>query len=176
MQPLSVQPFVVCRTPCPQPMMVACNPMIDCNHLPCCHVQITSLLFLPDFPGWTAPLHFNPIRFEELAIFCITLCVCWIGACGVVGGYRTGATASERAACFGSLKVPLACSPCINHSLATGAPPMRHPCYIYDVYRGHVLALFCEQQCLFTQLNSSHTLLTLMPHAWLQICRRPWPA
>ena len=57
--------------------------------------QITSLLFLPDFPGWTAPLHFNPIRFEELAIFCITLCVCWVSACGVVGGYRTGATASE---------------------------------------------------------------------------------
>ena len=59
-------------------------------------MQITSLLFLPDFPGWTAPLHFNPIRFEELAIFCITLCVCWVCACGVVGGYRTGATASER--------------------------------------------------------------------------------
>jgi hypothetical protein len=66
------------------------------HHVHAC-VQITSLLFLPDFPGWTAPLHFNPIRFEELAIFCITLCVCWVSACGVVGGYRTGATAGEGA-------------------------------------------------------------------------------
>lgn len=24
------------------------------------YVQITALLFLPDFPGWLAPLHFNP--------------------------------------------------------------------------------------------------------------------
>ena len=60
-------------------------------------LQITSLLFLPDFPGWTAPLHFNPVRFEELVIFVITICVCWVSACGIVGGYRTQATAGACA-------------------------------------------------------------------------------
>ena len=30
-------------------------------------VQITALLFLPDFPGWLAPLHFNPGMHPQLA-------------------------------------------------------------------------------------------------------------
>jgi hypothetical protein len=59
-------------------------------------VQITSLLFLPDFPGWIAPLHFNPVRFEELLIFIFTLCVSWVSACGILGGYKTVATSGER--------------------------------------------------------------------------------
>ncbi|CAL5219993.1 g1934 [Coccomyxa viridis] len=58
----------------------------------CLYKQITALLFLPDFPGWLAPLHFNPVRFEELAIFILTLNVSWVTACGIVGGYRTHAT------------------------------------------------------------------------------------
>lgn len=58
-------------------------------------MQITSLLFLPDFPGWTAPLHFNPVRFEELLILIITLCVSWVSACGILGGYKTVATSGE---------------------------------------------------------------------------------
>ena len=100
-------------------------------------MQITALLFLPDFPGWLAPLHFNPgimlplpmmyaqkcavwrcssgvyerapedsedstggvscvaVRFEELAIFILTLSVSWVSACGLVGGYRSHATRGE---------------------------------------------------------------------------------
>lgn len=100
------------------------------------HVQITALLFLPDFPGWLAPLHFNAgrnlpslqmrlvdkpalqvlnrmfeeqttcqtglqevfaaaVRFEELAIFILTLSVSWVSACGLVGGYRSHATRGQ---------------------------------------------------------------------------------
>ena len=35
------------------------------------------------------------VRFEELAIFILTLSVSWVSACGLVGGYRSHATRGE---------------------------------------------------------------------------------
>ncbi len=47
---------------------------------------------MPSFPGWLAPMHFNPIRFEEFLSFAITVCGTWVGASLLVGGYKSNAT------------------------------------------------------------------------------------
>lgn len=51
-------------------------------HFPC--LQITALIFLPSFPGWLAPLAFNPVRFLEFFSFAVTLIGTWVasGKCG----------------------------------------------------------------------------------------------
>ena len=50
--------------------------------------QITALIFLPSFPGWLAPLAFNPVRFLEFFSFAATLLGTWVasGGFGGVGG------------------------------------------------------------------------------------------
>lgn len=45
---------------------------------PC--LQITALIFLPSFPGWLAPLAFNPVRFLEFFSFTATLLGTWVAA------------------------------------------------------------------------------------------------
>ena len=42
--------------------------------------QITALIFLPSFPGWLAPLAFNPVRFLEFFSFTATLLGTWVAA------------------------------------------------------------------------------------------------
>lgn len=47
---------------------------------------------MPSFPGWLAPMHFNPLRFEEFISFAVTVVGTWIGSCWVAGAYRSNAT------------------------------------------------------------------------------------
>lgn len=54
--------------------------------------QITAIILMPSFPGWLAPMHFNPVRFEEFLSFAITVCGTWVGASWLVGGYKSTAT------------------------------------------------------------------------------------
>jgi len=58
-----------------------------------CSAQITAIILQPSFPGWLEPLHFNPVRFGELASFGTTLTVTWVLSSLLVGGYRNNATA-----------------------------------------------------------------------------------
>lgn len=60
--------------------------------------QITALIFLPNFPGWLAPLAFNPVRFLELFSFAATLMGTWVASGYLTGGYRYTATSDMRAA------------------------------------------------------------------------------
>jgi len=59
----------------------------------CLYKQITAIILQPSFPGWLEPLHFNPVRFGELASFGTTLTVTWVLSSLLVGGYRNNATA-----------------------------------------------------------------------------------
>ena len=56
------------------------------------HPQITALIFLPSFPGWLAPLAFNPVRFLEFFSFAATLLGTWVASGGLplVGGWVGG--------------------------------------------------------------------------------------
>lgn len=54
--------------------------------------QIAAIILSPSFPGWLAPLNFNPSRFGELASFATTLTVSWVLSSLLIGGYRIRAT------------------------------------------------------------------------------------
>ena len=58
--------------------------------------QITALILSPSFPGWVAPMRFNPVRFEELLSFAGTLCCAWVMSSLLIGGYRTHATSGAN--------------------------------------------------------------------------------
>lgn len=74
-------------------------------------MQITAIILMPNFPGWLAPMHFNPTRFEEFLSFAITVCGTWVGAAWLVGGYKANATSGETTNRYGTICVQ-------NHSLA----------------------------------------------------------
>ncbi len=59
---------------------------------------MTAIIFLPSFPGWLAPLHFNPDRFSEFAGFAATLVGTWLATGLVTGGYKTDAAADLNTA------------------------------------------------------------------------------
>ena len=59
------------------------------------YAQITAIILTPSFPGWLAPMHFNPTRFEEFLSFAITVCGTWVGASWLVGGYKANATSGD---------------------------------------------------------------------------------
>lgn len=60
--------------------------------------QISAIVLSPDFPGWLAPITFNPLRFLELLSFLSTLTGAWVLAALLTGGYRAAATADLQAA------------------------------------------------------------------------------
>jgi len=61
----------------------------------CLYKQIAAIALSPTFPGWVAPLHFNPIRFAEFGSFWLTLTGIWVSAGAVAGGiYRADAASS----------------------------------------------------------------------------------
>lgn len=55
--------------------------------------QIAAIVLSPNFPGWLAPLAFNPLRFAEFASFALTLLGSWVASAWISGGYRRQATA-----------------------------------------------------------------------------------
>jgi hypothetical protein len=59
----------------------------------CLYKQITAIALSPTFPGWLAPLAFNPIRFVEFSSFALTVIGTWAASAALVGGYRHDATA-----------------------------------------------------------------------------------
>ena len=65
--------------------------------------QITAIILTPNFPGWLAPMHFNPTRFEEFLSFAITVCGTWVGAAWLVGGYKANATSGDTTACYDTI-------------------------------------------------------------------------
>lgn len=60
----------------------------------CLYKQIAALIMMPTFPGWTAPLQFNPLRLEEFASFSLTLIGTWVASSLLLGNYQTLATAN----------------------------------------------------------------------------------
>lgn len=50
---------------------------------------------LRSFPGWLAPLNFNPDRFLEFLSFTGTVCGVWVAAALLTGGYAYATTAGR---------------------------------------------------------------------------------
>lgn len=67
----------------------------DCVALLCFALwkQIAAIVTSTTFPGWLAPLSFNPLRFAEFANFAAMLMASWVVAAALTGGY------SSRSAC-----------------------------------------------------------------------------
>lgn len=77
--------------------------------------QISSIVTNPSFPGWLAPLKFNPDRWLEFVSFTCTLSAAWLLAAALTGGLSYGATrslpAALRAASWAWLvSMPVACA------------------------------------------------------------------
>lgn len=85
----------------------------DCLCLLCfaLYKQITAIIFLPNFPGWLAPLAFNPVRFLEFFSFAATLLGTWVATGLLTGGYRFAATADLQAALSRTCRMWLICMP-----------------------------------------------------------------
>ncbi|KAL4526550.1 hypothetical protein Ndes2526A_g00995 [Nannochloris sp. 'desiccata'] len=74
--------------------------------------QIIGIALSPQFEGWLAPLHFNPIRFEEFFGFVVTICGTWAAAGILLGAYTNEASADVRSALVATCRVWIA-SMCI---------------------------------------------------------------
>lgn len=82
----------------------------DCLGLVCfaTYKQLISIVTSPAFPGWLAPLHFNPLRFEEFFSFVVTLTGSWVCSGVLLGAYATPAGASVKAALLTTSKTWIA--------------------------------------------------------------------
>eukprot|EP00890_Picochlorum_soloecismus_P004577 jgi/Picsp_1/511/NSC_00509-R1_protein len=60
----------------------------------CTYKTIFALVLLPSFPGWMAPLHFNPIRFIEYFSFVLTVIGTWVSVGWLVDAYTLDASSS----------------------------------------------------------------------------------
>lgn len=81
--------------------------------------QITAIILMPNFPGWLAPMHFNPTRFEEFLSFAITVCGTWVGAAWLVGGYKANATSGDTMLGYNTISTAshnLAAAGCLLHT------------------------------------------------------------
>lgn len=58
--------------------------------------QIAAIIFLPTFPGWLAPLTFNPLRFVEFGAFAATLVGTWVACATLVGAYKLEASSGAH--------------------------------------------------------------------------------
>lgn len=54
----------------------------------CIYKQIMAIVMSPTFPGWLAPLSFNPVRFEELLGFVVTVVGTWVACSTILGDYK----------------------------------------------------------------------------------------
>jgi hypothetical protein len=67
--------------------------------------QIIAIALSPSFEGWLAPLHFNPVRFEEYFSFVVTICGTWAAAGILLGAYTNNASADVRSALVATCRV-----------------------------------------------------------------------
>lgn len=81
--------------------------------------QIAAIILLPTFPGWLAPLTFNPLRFIEFGAFAATLCGTWVACATILGGYKMDATSGAWAS---ALMLVLQESVCAHPPLHTRIP------------------------------------------------------
>ncbi|GMH44884.1 hypothetical protein BSKO_12841 [Bryopsis sp. KO-2023] len=72
----------------------------DCVSLVCfcCYKQIAAIVMMSDFPGWTAPLGFNPLRFLEFTSFTATIVGTWVATSWACGNYKMTSTVDLRTA------------------------------------------------------------------------------
>eukprot|EP00892_Ulva_mutabilis_P011546 jgi/Ulvmu1/8764/UM048_0019.1 len=63
----------------------------------CLYKQILAITTSPAFPGWLAPLHFNPVRFEELLGFMVTVTGTWVACSSILGDYRNSSQNMQQA-------------------------------------------------------------------------------
>lgn len=84
--------------------------------------QITAIIFLPTFPGWLAPLAFNPIRFVEFGAFAATLVGTWVACATLVGAYKMEASSGMREAAVCCCASGLLCKPHVHDRPANRAP------------------------------------------------------
>ena len=63
------------------------------------------------------------VRFEELAIFVLTLSVSWVSACGLVGGYRSHATRGESSPAPAARHKPDCAPPLLLFAVALCSKP-----------------------------------------------------
>lgn len=80
-----------------------CSPCTAPAAAVCCR-QIAAIVLSPTFPGWLAPLSFNPLRFVEFANFAGMLVASWVVAATLTGGYSgaavgAGVPGALRAVC-----------------------------------------------------------------------------
>jgi hypothetical protein len=80
----------------------------------CLYKQIMAITMQPTFQGWLAPLHFSPLRFEELVGFVLTTAGTWIGCAYLSGDYHAGspgaaARLSPFCPCVAPTKTLLSC-------------------------------------------------------------------
>lgn len=91
-------------------------------------MQITAIILTPNFPGWLAPMHFNPTRFEEFLSFAITVCGTWVGAAWLVGGYKANATSGDTTACYDTIVTASFCvATCHRGACVVGVSPALAP-------------------------------------------------
>lgn len=76
------------------PLPLTYNSLLSC--VP--PLQITAIILAPAFPGWLAPLAFNPLRFLEFFSFTTTLVGTWVASGMLLRGYKFGATADVQTA------------------------------------------------------------------------------
>lgn len=50
--------------------------------------QITAIVTASNFPGWTAPLTFSFLRFEEFVSFVLTVVGTWVASSLLAGNYQ----------------------------------------------------------------------------------------
>lgn len=55
----------------------------------CLYKQIMAIVMSPTFAGWLAPIGFNPVRFEELLGFVVTVVGTWVACSTILGDYKT---------------------------------------------------------------------------------------
>ena len=60
----------------------------------CTYKTIIALVLLPSFPGWMAPLHFNPIRFIEYFSFVLTVIGTWVSVGWLLEAYTIDVSSS----------------------------------------------------------------------------------
>lgn len=93
-------------------------------------MQITAIILTPNFPGWLAPMHFNPTRFEEFLSFAITVCGTWVGASWLVGGYKANATSGDTTICHDTISAAdyaFTADSCLLHTHAVMTRPAEKP-------------------------------------------------